>query len=201
MNDEISDIDLWLRIKDADIKAFTILMNRYWPTLFNKAMSRVNDSGAAKDLVQEVLISVWINRHKLPENVIPKAYLFSSVKYKVLNFLSYNDMRLNKANILLQHKQNEVNATPEDIIDVRELKNIISESTSRMTESMREVFELSYEEGLSIAEIATRKKISAQSVKNYLYEAKSIVKKRLGELSYLTPEHLTGLLAVILMKH
>lgn len=198
MENATTDIELWLGIKNADVKALSLLMDRYWPILFQKAKRRINDDEVAKDLVQEILISVWVNREKLPVDILPKAYLYVALKYKILNFLSYSNLRLRNANQILEKQQAKSNLTPEDLIDVKELKSAINKSTAVMTNSMRDIFELNYKEGLSIAEIAIKKGISAQSVKNYLYEAKCILRKNLS--AYITPEHFAGLLIVVLTK-
>lgn len=192
------DIELWLGIKNSEVKAFGLLMDRYWPILYQKANVRIKDQDVAQDLVQEILISIWINREKLPSDMIPKAYLFTALKYKILNFVSYSNLRLNKANQILEKQEAQRNLTPEEVIDVKELRNAISKSTEVMTTGMREVFELSYKDGLSISEIASKKGLSTQSVKNYLHEAKGILRKNLS--AYTTPEHFAGVLVVVLMK-
>ena len=198
MENSFTDLELWKSIKNADVKAFKLLMDRYWPVLFNKANARIKNEEVAKDLVQEILISVWVNRKKLPEEILPKAYLYTAVKYKVLNFVSYSNLRLKHASQILEKQQEERNLTPEDLIDVKELKIAINNSTAVMSSSMKDIFELNYKEGLSIAEIALKKGISAQSVKNCLYEAKCILRKNLSP--YINPEQIAGLLIVILTK-
>jgi RNA polymerase sigma factor (sigma-70 family) len=198
MEQSITDIELWQSIKCADEKAFKMLMDRYWSPLYNKAFARINKEDVSKDLVQEILISIWVNKEKLPDDVLPKAYLFTALKYKVLNFVSYSIVRLNHANMVLAMQQVETNSTPEDLINIKELRTAILSSTEKMPARMREVFELNYREGLSITEIAIEKGISSQSVKNYLYEAKRILKKHLS--SQISSEQMAGLIMVILMK-
>jgi RNA polymerase sigma factor (sigma-70 family) len=198
MEQLITDIELWQRIKSADQKAFKILMDRYWLPLYNKAFARIYKKDVSKDLVQEILISIWVNKDNLPDDVLPKAYLFTALKFKVLNFVSYNTVRLNHANMVLAMQQVENNSTPEDLINIKELRTAVLSSTKSMPPGMREVFELNYKEGLSITEIAIEKGISSQSVKNYLYEAKCILKKHLS--SQISPEQIAGVLLVILMK-
>lgn len=192
------DIVLWLGIKNSEVKAFSLMMDRYWPILYQKANLRIKDQDVAKDLVQEILISIWINREKLPSDMIPKAYLYTALKYKILNFISYSNLRLKKANQILEKQQAQQNLNPEEVIDVKELRNAITKSTAIMTTGIREVFELSYKDGLSISEIASKKGLSTQSVKNYLHEAKGILRKNLS--TYTTPEHFAGVLVVVLMK-
>jgi RNA polymerase sigma factor (sigma-70 family) len=198
MEQATTDIELWQGIKCADEKAFKLLMDRYWSLLYNKAFSRINNEDVSKDLVQEILISIWVNKAKLPDDVFPRAYLFTALKYKVLNFVSYSNLRLKHANLVLATQQTENNSTPEDLIDVKELRDAVSISTEKMSPGMKEVFELNYKEGLTITEIAVKKGISSQSVKNYLYEAKCILKRHLS--SHISPEQIAGLLIVILTK-
>ncbi len=54
---------LFHQIKQGDTKAFTALFNLYWERLFTFAYNILKDETLAKDIVQEVYISIW-NRRK-----------------------------------------------------------------------------------------------------------------------------------------
>lgn len=198
MENIATDAELWLNIRKGDIDSYNRFSNRYWKLLNDKAAYRVSDRDEAKDLVQEVMISIWLKRDKLPENIIPKAYLITALKYKILNYFNHSNVRMKKANLLLEQKQAEFNPTPEDTLDTKELKNRISESVCQMSPSVREVFELSYQQGLAISEIATAKKLSPQTVKNYLQEAKSVLRKEM--FGFLSADQLAAVLVILLIE-
>src|SRR5690242_8212640 len=54
----MSDGDLLQLIKKNDTAAFESIYDKYWQALYLKACQRV-DKDEAKDMVQEVMISLW----------------------------------------------------------------------------------------------------------------------------------------------
>jgi RNA polymerase sigma-70 factor (ECF subfamily) len=61
---QISDDELLQSIKRDDVAAFEILYDKYWKALYLKACQRV-DKDEAKDIVQEVMLTLWNRRQKI----------------------------------------------------------------------------------------------------------------------------------------
>lgn len=74
---------LLLRLSENDKDAFEEIYHRYWQLLLGMAFNRLKNWQAAEDVVHDVFISIWKNRHKQEIKSL-KNYLATAVKYKIL---------------------------------------------------------------------------------------------------------------------
>lgn len=77
-------------------------------------------------------------------------------------------------------------SSSEQVVNRKELESILQESVNALTPRLKEVFQLSRNEHLTIREIAARLKISEQTVKNQLSSALSQIRSRLSGRDLLT---------------
>lgn len=84
LNDEI---DLLIAISDGDVRSFEVIFKHYGSVLFDYAVRILEDHDTSEDLVQDVFISIWLNREKLVQIKSFKDYLFILSKNRVLNAL------------------------------------------------------------------------------------------------------------------
>ena len=75
----INDLDLINALKKGDSKAYTFLVNNYHHRLCVYAFTLSNDHDLSEDIVQNVFMSVWKNKHKLKDDFTIKSYLYKSV--------------------------------------------------------------------------------------------------------------------------
>lgn len=165
---QISDENLLASLKRDDTVAFEMLYNRYWKSLYLKACQRV-DKDDAKDLVQEVMMSLWRRRHELPsfkEGEFVR-YLFTAIKYRVISHYAFSAAEIKNAALF------EVLDSEEHInmLETKELNARIESAVSQLPARMQQVFRMSREDDLSIADIARKLNVSEQTVKNQLTEA------------------------------
>ncbi|ATL46611.1 RNA polymerase subunit sigma-24 [Chitinophaga caeni] len=163
-----SDGALIQSLKEDDTAAFELLYDKYWKTLYIKACQRV-DQDEAKDIIQEVMISFWNRRHKVEikeEGDIAK-YLYTAVKYRVISHYAFQAKEIKKIDYL-EVLSGELN---HETVETKELKASIEAAISRLPTRMQQVFRMSREEDLSIADIAKQLNLSEQTVKNQLTEA------------------------------
>ncbi|MCF6404329.1 sigma-70 family RNA polymerase sigma factor [Chitinophaga filiformis] len=164
----ISDGDLLQLLKGDDTAAFEMLYNRYWKVLYTRASQRV-DVNDAKDLVQEVMLSLWRRRHELPvfkEGEFAK-YLHAAIKYRVISHYAFSTAEIKKISLFDILDSQEFN----DRLETKELTANIAAAVSLLPTRMQQIFRMSREEDLSIAEIARKLNLSEQTVKNQLTEA------------------------------
>lgn len=164
----ISDGELLQSLKGDDTTAFEILYDRYWKVLYLKACQRVGKD-EAKDLVQEVMISLWRRRKNISADKDGDLgrYLFTAVKYRVISHYAFSAVEIKKAAIfdVLEDMENT------DALETKELKALIESAVSRLPSRMQQIFRMSREDDYSIAEIAKTLNLSEQTVKNQLSEA------------------------------
>lgn len=189
----ISDQDLLTAIKNGESTAFDLLFDRYWDKLYKTAFARLNNSDDAKDLVQELLISLWNRRETIVITSKLENYLFGALKFRIISYfrsLKIKEQRLVEATERINILENSVN----EVKDYLELENILKEAVNLMPETLKKIYELRCD-NLSLKEIASRLGLADQTVKNYLSEVIRRLKQVILEKH---PEkHLTYLALII----
>ncbi|WP_170179684.1 RNA polymerase sigma factor [Flavivirga rizhaonensis] len=72
------------RVKRSDHKAYKLLYERLWESLYIKAFSMLGDKDLAKDVIQDIWISLWEGRSEIKNDNI-EGYLMNAVRFKVYN--------------------------------------------------------------------------------------------------------------------
>jgi RNA polymerase sigma-70 factor (ECF subfamily) len=176
----LPDTALLERMQLLDDKAaFDELYHRYWEKLYIAAYARLQNDADAKDCLQEVFVALW---HKRKDIVIRQqldAYLFISLKYRVLNHLRYHHNYQKHLDIFADFPM-PVLPSADDHLFLTEIQGVIAATIADMPEKMQEVYLLSRRDGLSVQETATRLGISPQTVKNQLTTALKRLKDKLA---------------------
>jgi RNA polymerase sigma-70 factor (ECF subfamily) len=168
MRQLLSDAELLYAIKEGDTSAFKTLYDRYWERIYMKACQRV-DKDEAKDLVQEVMITLWRRRKDIftfEDGEIGR-YLFTAVKYRVISHYAYSAARIRNSDLF----DGSGDPVSSNSLEAKELGAFIESEVNRLPARMRQIFRMSREDDFSIAEIARRLGLSEQTVKNQLTEA------------------------------
>jgi RNA polymerase sigma-70 factor (ECF subfamily) len=165
-----SEGELIEMIRQGDEHAFNVVYNMYWEEIFFYVIKVIKDEDAAKDIVQEIFVSIWAKHSELTIHKSLKAYLFTAARYKSLDFLQEvaTRTRYNLQRLLFE------NFTDNSLIeaqDAKELREKIDVCLDNLPPKMKEVFELSRFELLSHKEIAIKLGISDQTVKKHIHRA------------------------------
>lgn len=175
----LSDDELVV-IVPKDANAFNEIYERYWSVLYRAAFNVLKDEEACLDVVQDVFIWFWENRSVLKINSV-KAYLLVAVKYKVANYIRNGKVRASFYERIPKLALDE--EFPDEVLEVKELKEMIARFVISLPERCREVFELSRNEHLSNKEIALRLNITEKTVENQINKALKQLRKQVGRLS------------------
>lgn len=176
---QLSDPALWDLCRSGNLQAFSTLYDRLWQPLYETAWWRLRDEDAAKDIVQETFIHCWQQRQTLLITSSVKAYFQSAIRRRVLNHLQSAAAREKYTRLsgeqlpLLHHDTSET-------VEVRELEALYRQQLAQLPPAMRDVFTDSREHGLSVAEIAEKRQLSPQTVKNQLSGALKKMREGLG---------------------
>lgn len=175
----IPDAELWLLVMEGNVSAYSELYERYWESLFETAFWHLYDKSAAKDIVQEVFVYCWQKREQIQIRESVAAYFRAAVRFKVLNYLKAESAREKYQLLAGQALPVITNTTGEHMAEA-DLQASYRRELARLPEKMREVFIDSRDHGLSIEEIAQKRSISPQTVKNQLSTALKKLREGLG---------------------
>ena len=167
--------ELLTRIRQDDPTAFEQLYLLMWEPLYVFAMRRLQSEADAEDVVQNVFATIWTRRQSINIHTTFKGYLFSSVKYQVLDRLK--EMLQNPDAIDLVNQS--ILPTMDDVLNpilTKELQTIVDKEINDLPEKMRQIYLMKLEEHLSISQIAERLQLSEQTVRNQLSTARSRLK-------------------------
>lgn len=172
--DEPDEQVLLAGIKRRDQAAFNQLYQTYWRPLYAVAYKIVLSEESAKDVVQDVFVSIW---EKASSITILKleAYLFQAVKlqcFMVLRAGAITRKHLQRFNqVLYQH------IAVEDVHDYKELQDLLERSIASLPDRCREVFYLSRMESLPNKQIAEQLNISPKTVENHITKALRVLRE------------------------
>ncbi|OOQ61411.1 RNA polymerase sigma factor [Mucilaginibacter pedocola] len=165
---QVSDTELLLRIKDGDHSSFDLLFDRYWERLYRAALARVDDDSVAQDIVQELFIKLWERRHKLTIQLSLENYLLSAVRFSVISHFrskNVNEVRLDDALQRVELLEASINENA----GYFELEKTLEDALSKMPDMLQKVYQLR-SENKPVKQIAGELGVAEQTVKNYISE-------------------------------
>lgn len=161
-----------------DEKAFATIVLRYNVALYKYIHARVREEHDSKDILQEVLISCWNNRHNIenPDRIF--GYLCRAAYYCVIDWQIAHKKILARQTSLLEKDEPSTYPVENQLIAV-ELREKVDTEVAKMNDTMRKVFISSRWESKTIREIAQEYGLSEQTVKNTISLALKRIRLRL----------------------
>lgn len=163
----MSDEQLFLLVKEGNQLAFNHLYNTYWKRLFVYTYNILKNEKDTEDVLQEVLVNIWVKKNQLHINNI-KSYLFNSVRNKAITKLRKGKFEFLEEEVL---KTLSIPNTIEQIIEKKDLEASIARALKLLPERCRTIFYMSRYDDYSIKQIASYFSISHRTVENQLHRA------------------------------
>ena len=163
------DADLFLLVKQDDVKAFEELYRRYWPYLVNTAYKRLNSKEKSEDIVQNIFIDIYQRRSTINLTISLRAYLSQALKFKILN--EY------RSDLITTKYQQHVFASSgckndfANPLEIKELETKINSLLGELPEKCKHVFLLSRKEHLSNKDISVTLNITVSTVEKHISKA------------------------------
>lgn len=176
----LSDEELSILLSNAVSGSFEEIFNRYWFQLYACAYKRVRCRETAEEIVQELFTSLWVKRN-IRIHTSLAAYLFTSIRYLVLNHIQKEAIRKNFKDSL-QTGKSAYEKTTEETVLLNDMKREIEKEINFLPSKCRSVFELSRKEHKTNREIAVVLGISEKTVENHLTKAISRLRLNLNDM-------------------
>ena len=184
VNDEfagLSDEKVLLLLKEGNERAFDWLYLRYRNKLVFMANTRIRSKEQAEELVQDVFVNLWQKRNTLIIHHTFSAYVFTAIKYKILDYISSLKIKDRYVQEMSKFSNHALNVTELEI-DFNELDYHLNKSMNDLPEKCREVFRLSRFENYTVNEIAEKLNVTPDTAKYHIAHALKKLRESLRHL-------------------
>jgi|ERR1043165_2233333 RNA polymerase sigma-70 factor (ECF subfamily) len=166
--DSPSDHDLMARVARGDERAFRTLAERHAGAALRLARRILGNAAMAEDTVQDALLRVWINAPRWRPDAAFRTWLYRIVVNLCLN------ARRRAPNLPLDAAAHIAEQGPgaDEQLRLHERDRRLAAAISALPERQRAVIVLTYQEGLSNADVAQVLDISVSSVEALLVRAR-----------------------------
>ena len=167
--------DLFLLIQQGDKDIFTDFYSSNFRKLILVADRYLKDTAAAEEVVQDIFLKIWEDRHSLESIKSIKAYLYRRVVNSSINYV-------NRQKNLERHHLQIAEQLSEEMIDTDDERNelivLLYQEIEFLPEKCQLVFKLSRLEGLKYRDIAAQLNLSEKTVENHMGNALKILRSR-----------------------
>lgn len=185
MSDKLQIPPEWLKLAgEGDETAFTGLMQRVLPLLEVITGKIVRSPDAVRDILQETMIRIWVNRDKLPELEKPLPWMKRVALNETFTWLSKRAQH-NKLFLPLE-TDIPLQADAADLVSLRETQEILRQAIDELSPQRKMIYQMSRVQGMKSPEIADALNLSHGYVKNALTTALAFLRERLAAAGKLT---------------
>lgn len=165
---------------------FKQLFDAYYGRLIVHALRFVDTQAEAEDVVDDVFYELWkkIDTVDLDSGMV--AYLYRAVTTRALNVLRHKNVAAVRIEMLEVIGERRLDFIAEDDterdVESEEIARNIRDAVNELPERCRQIFILSYVNGLKNKEIADAMNISVRTVEAQIYKALRFMREKLKYL-------------------
>jgi RNA polymerase sigma-70 factor (ECF subfamily) len=177
-----SDEELISEIKADNMLAFDGFYKKYSKKIYKFGYSILKSSEDAENLVQDVFLNLWENRHKIEKNSSAKSYIFTIAYHSSITLIR----RKIRESGFIEHLKSvqEINEKPVNIdLEFNEMSKNLETIINNLPSRQKEIYLLVREERLKHEEIAKRLNISINTVETHMSRALQTIRKKMGKYS------------------
>lgn len=166
---------------------FDSIFRRTYSRLYFYALSLLSDESDADDVVEEVFAGLWrrMDEIDLEDNI--EGFLYRAVYTRSVNVLKRRNVdagrlaAIEDINNMRMEYYSGINDDPLRRMENAELRRKIEDTINMLPEKCRQVFRMSYLNGMHNNDIAEELQLSVRTVEAHMYRALRFLRERLGE--------------------
>ncbi len=167
------------RLQSSDQHAFSELFEAMHVVLLRYAWRFTGEQEAARDIVQDAFLKLWLIRAEIDPQRSLKALLYTMVRNLALN---HKRAALHTSGVFPEHDLHDRAPAADLLVEASMLGDRLRLYIEQMPERRREAFMLSRFEGLSHEEIAQVMNLTPRTVNTHIVLALKDLRNRLGAL-------------------
>lgn len=156
--------------------AFERLFENYSQKLYRFSFSYLKSETEAEEIVQDVFMILWENRHHLRSDTSFQSYLFTIAFNAIRKHFNKKSRDEKYAASILDYLASE-NTSIETNPDYESLVTKLEQLIGQMPDRRKKIFIKRKQEGISVSEIAKSMNISTKTVENQITDAMNFLKK------------------------
>lgn len=168
-------------LANDDKQAFDELYRLYYSKLYVYSKSFLKIDTGIDDILQEVFVKVWMNRHNIKKVETYNAFLYTITKNILLNELR-SRLKSEEFRTNLFYKSVAAEFVTQQAVEYADIKNQVDQLVLQLPEKRRKIYLMSREDGKTNAEIAAELGISVKTVEDHMTHALRFLKDRLRNL-------------------
>jgi len=149
---------------------FADIFQKHEQPLYLLAFRLTKSHQQAKDIIQDVFLKLWEDRHRMSEIKNMEAWLYTLTENKIIDFLRKKAAE-NRLRLAVEDKISLILDETEDKLSAKESDQIIRKAIEQLPPQRKLIYQLNKEGDLSYQEIAKQLRISKHTVKNQLFNA------------------------------
>ena len=169
-----TDTQLFQLIAGGDQVAFADLFHRCYSDLYTSALRYMKSEFWAEEIIQEVFITVWNDRAKLTAIENPSGWLHRLIWNKSIDRIRKRETEMKAQYAWKYIAENAGEGLSED--QWEKLLSALHNAVNLLSPQRKAVYQLRYEQGLSLEEIAQKLQLSRNTVRNHLAEAMKTIR-------------------------
>jgi RNA polymerase sigma-70 factor, ECF subfamily len=181
-NKYIPEDQLLHAFKNGDIQAFNELFDQYGKRLLCFSKTYLKSEFEAEEIVQDVFLKIWINRHNLSDTKSFNSYIFTIAKNAILNTIRKSKSEQTYLEYAKFHPNDDV--LLDDELNFRELELAYKDAIEKLSPRRKEIYKLSREKSLSNVEISQQLGLSVKTIENQMTSAIAEIKQTLQALGF-----------------
>lgn len=171
-------------LQNGDESAFEALYIRHYSNLIYFVQSYIPGIGdEARDIIADVFGHLWSNRHQITLQGSLKAYLYTSVRNKAVDYMRKHRIK----HVALTDQVYDIplqgGSTPEGTLMYKQTDAHIASLIERLPPQAKLIFKMNRDEGLTYEEVAQILGLSVNSVKTHMYRALKFIKEEFAAYS------------------
>ena len=183
----LNDREIISAIREGDLSAFEHLVEKYETRVFHHCLRIVGDREESADLTQEVFLKVFRNIHKYEHGYAFYTWLYRITVNCCIDYFRNSKRKIKKVPLSQvdnhsdsdsdrDHEIPDERYGPELNLMKTELRDVLNQAVSKLSENLRSTIILKEIEGFSYAEIAEISECSIGTVKSRMHRAREELK-------------------------
>jgi len=166
------------RMTEGDQEAFRAIFKMYWKDCYRIAYSKLNSKELAEEATQNIFVSLWERRGQVEIKNL-KAYLFTSIKYQIINIIEAKV--LSKKHLGTLSNVTQTKNDVEQYIFEKDLFEAMELALKSLPPKTMRVYQMSRIEHLTGKQIALKLGLSEKSVEYHMSKALKLLRVELKD--------------------